>query len=275
MVPAGQLSFLAAFTMQVGLETVVSYFPGQIVKREDLSYLDPVVPAGMEELLRGADESRKLKEEIIMMKLNTILLASLLLFNTPLHAAEKLVLDLDSDSDLISMTHNIEGFLFKPTMNVSTDVAGNISDRFIKEPLKQHLAATALVRINGELAGFATEQELLTFDQESGRPMAESAWLITLNYPGATGVLAVNQREDASKAFGLVNQVMQDPGAGWEDKFQRFLSSSNAPRITMATGDLSAYLGGRFEEYNFVNPADFNNFKRFRGKIQFVIYPSE
>jgi hypothetical protein len=214
-------------------------------------------------------------EEIIMMKLNTILLASLLLFNTPLHAAEKLVLDLDSDSDLISMTHNIEGFLFKPTMNFSTDVAGNISDRFIKEPLKQHLAATALVRINGELAGFATEQELLTFDQESGRPMAESAWLITLNYPGATGVLAVNQREDASKAFGLVNQVMQDPGAGWEDKFQRFLSSSNAPRITMATGDLSAYLGGRFEEYNFVNPADFNNFKRFRGKIQFVIYPSE
>jgi 3-oxoacyl-[acyl-carrier-protein] synthase-3 len=63
MVPAGQLSFLAAFTMQVGLETVVSYFPGQIVKREDLSYLDPVVPAGMEELLRGADESRKLKDE--------------------------------------------------------------------------------------------------------------------------------------------------------------------------------------------------------------------
>jgi hypothetical protein len=200
----------------------------------------------------------------------------LLLCASPLlPAAEKLVLDLDSDSDLVSMAHNIEGFLFSPTMNFSAFVAGNLSNRFNLEPLKNYLAATALVRINGELAGFATEQETLTVDQESGRPMAESAWLITLIYPGKRGVLAVSQQEDASSAFGLVNQVMQDPDAAWENEYQRFLSSSNAPTVQMATGDLSAYQGGRFEEYNFVNAADFKNFNRFRAKIQFVIYPPE
>lgn len=210
-----------------------------------------------------------------MTKTRTVILFSLLLINSPLQAAEKLVLDLDMDTDLVSMAHNIEGFLFKPTMNFSADVAGNLSDRFNVEPLKNHLAATALVRINGKIAGFATEQEVLTVDQESGHPMAKSTWLITLNYPGATGVLAANQQENASQAFGLVNQVMQNPDADWENKFQRFLSSSNAPTVQLATGDLSAYLGGRFEEYNFVNPADFKNLKRFRAKIQFVIYPAE
>ena len=49
--------------MQIGLETVVAYFPDNIVKREDSSYLDAVIPAGIETLLRGADECRKLKDE--------------------------------------------------------------------------------------------------------------------------------------------------------------------------------------------------------------------
>jgi hypothetical protein len=210
-----------------------------------------------------------------MTKMSTLILFSLILFNSPLQAADKLVLDLDMDPDLVSLAHSIDGFLFKPTMNFSANVAGNLSDRLNAEPLKNHLVATALVRINGEIAGIATEQETLAVDQESGHPMAESAWLITLNYPGATGVLAVKQQEDASQAFGLVNQVMQNPDDDWEDEFQRFLSSSNAPTVQMATGDLSVYQGGRFEEYNFVNPADFKNLKRFRAKIRFVIYPAE
>ena len=210
-----------------------------------------------------------------MTKMSTVILFSLLLTNSPLQAVEKLVLDMEADTDLVSMVHNIDGFLFKPTMNFSADIAGNLSDRFKVESLKNHLVATALVRINGELAGFATEQEMIAVNQESGHPMAESAWLITLNYPGATGFLAVKQQEDPSQAFGLVNQVRQNPDADWEDEFQSFLSSSNAPTVQMATGDLSIYQGGRFEEYNFVNPDDLKNFKRFRAKIRFVIYPAE
>ncbi len=208
-------------------------------------------------------------------KCRKLLLVSLLLIQSPLWAAENLVLDLDTDVDLVSMTHNIDGFLFKPTMNFSADIAGNLSTRFNDEHLKGYLAATAVVRLNGEVAGFATEQEVLTVDAESGHPMAKSAWLITLNYPGASGVLAATQEEDASPAFGLVTQVMQNPDGDWKDEFQRFLSSSNAPTVQLATGDLSAYQGGRFEEYNFVNPADFKNLQRFRAKIQFVIYPPE
>lgn len=49
--------------MKVGLETVVSYFPETVVKREDFSYLDPVIPEGMEKMFRGADEFRRLRDE--------------------------------------------------------------------------------------------------------------------------------------------------------------------------------------------------------------------
>jgi 3-oxoacyl-[acyl-carrier-protein] synthase-3 len=49
--------------MKVGLETVVSYFPETVVKRSDLAYLDEVMPEGMEEMLRGADEFRRLNDE--------------------------------------------------------------------------------------------------------------------------------------------------------------------------------------------------------------------
>ena len=215
------------------------------------------------------------REDIEMARSGLIILFPLCLLAIPLEAADRLVLDLDMDTDLISMTHNVDGFPFKPTMNFSPEVAGNLSERLNAEPLKNHLVATALVRINGEIAGMATEQESLAVDQDSGHPMAESAWLITLNYPGVSGFLAVKQQEDATQTFGLVNEVMQNPGADWENEFKRFLSSSNAPVVQLASGDLSAYLGGRFEEYNFVNPADLKNFKRFRARIQFVIYPPE
>ena len=42
--------------MKVGLETVVSYFPEAVMKREDFSYIDPTIPPGMENMLRGPDE---------------------------------------------------------------------------------------------------------------------------------------------------------------------------------------------------------------------------
>jgi 3-oxoacyl-[acyl-carrier-protein] synthase-3 len=49
--------------MNVGLETVVSYFPEKIVRRGDLSYLDAVVPEGQEEVFRQPDEFRRLQDE--------------------------------------------------------------------------------------------------------------------------------------------------------------------------------------------------------------------
>jgi hypothetical protein len=198
-----------------------------------------------------------------------------LLSTVSVQAAEKLVIDLEMDSDLLSLSHNIDGFVFPSTMNFSANRGGNINDLFMDDSLKNNLAATALVRIDGEIAGYATEQESLVTDSESGHPIAESAWLITLTYPGLSGVLAVTQQEDAGPVFGLISQVMENPDGDWEDEFQGFLSSSNSPTVQLATGDLAVYQGGRFEEYNFANPADLKNYGRFRAKIQFVIYPAE
>lgn len=210
-----------------------------------------------------------------MANITRVILAALLLSALSVQAVEKLVLDLEMDSDLLSLTHNIDGFLFAPTMNFSPNRGGNISELFLVDSLKNNLVATVLVRIDGKIAGYATEQEVLATDSESGHPSAESAWLITLNYPGLTGVLAVTQQEDAGAVFGLVSQVMQNPDGQWEDEFRRFLSSSNSPTIQLATGDLAVYQDGRFEEYNYVNPADLKNYARFRARIQFVIYPAE
>jgi 3-oxoacyl-[acyl-carrier-protein] synthase III len=45
--------------MKVGLEALASYFPEKVVKREDFSYLEPVIPKGMERIFRGPDEFRR------------------------------------------------------------------------------------------------------------------------------------------------------------------------------------------------------------------------
>lgn len=208
-------------------------------------------------------------------KPGSLVLCALLACGSAAQAADKLVLDLDMDRDLLALEHNIDGFLFTPTMNFSQDLAGDLARRFRQEPLKNHLAATALVRIGGEIAGFATEQEAIITDPGTGRKAAESAWLITLTRPGASGVIAVTQREDAGPVFALAQQVAQNPGGEWKDEFQRFLSTSGTYKVQMATQDLAAYQGGRFEEYNFLNPADLAKYGRFRARLQFVIHPAE
>ena len=189
--------------------------------------------------------------------------------------AEKLVLELNMDHDLLSLVHHIDGFPFTPTMNFSTDVAGNLSERMKTASLQHHLIASALVRIDGQVAGFATEQEAVLTDPTTGKLYAESAWLITLNHPRASGFLAVKQRETAAPTFALVQQVMENPDGDWTDEEHRFLSTDGVTRVALATGELNRYQGGRFEEYNFVTPSDFKRFKRFRAKIEFVIYPAE
>lgn len=207
-------------------------------------------------------------------KSGILALCALLASSAAARAAEPLVLDLEMDRDLLAMEHHIDGFLFTPTMNFSPDVAGDLARRFHVEPLKNHLAATAVVRIRGEIAGFATEQEAIVTDPATGRKAAESAWLITLTRPGVSGVLAVAQREDAAPIFALAQQVMAKPDGPWKDEFQRFLSTTGEYKVSMATQDLAAYRGGRFEEYNFINPADLAKLGRFRAKLQFVIHPA-
>jgi len=190
-------------------------------------------------------------------------------------AAEKLVLEMNMDPDLLSLVHHIDRFPFAPTMNFSPDVAGNLSERMKTASLRNHLIASALVRIDGEIAGFATEQETILTDPASGKLYAESAWLITLNHPHASGFLAVKQRENAAPTFALVQKVMENPNGDWNDEEHRFLSTDGVTLVQLASGGLSPYQGGRFEEYNFVTTSDLKKFGRFRAKIEFVIHPKE
>lgn len=188
--------------------------------------------------------------------------------------AERLVLDLDLEADVLSLSHAIDGFFFPPTANRSPFSDRDLNASFSGETLRNHLAATVLVRIGGEIAGIATEQEVVTPPGENRLPSADSTWLITLNRPGSRGVLVVKQREDATGVFELARRVVQEPDGAWEDRPQRFLSTAGTATVQLATDELTAYQGGVFEEYNFLNPADWKRLQRFRGAIQFVIYPA-
>ena len=194
----------------------------------------------------------------------------------PVQAADKLVIDVNIDTDLLTLTHHIEGFPFRQTLNFALDQAGNLSERFRTDALRNQLATTMLVRIDGEIAGFATEQETIGQTSDTGKTYAESAWLITLNHPRARGVLAVRQRENPTQTFAVIQKVLQNPTAEAADEEIRILSTDGTTFVQMATDGLSAYQGGRFEEYNIVNPAGIRRDGRPRGRIlEFVIYPAE
>ncbi len=190
-------------------------------------------------------------------------------------AADKLVLDLEMDKDLLSLSHNIDNFLFSPTKNYLEPGIQVINDLSMYDVLKNQLVATALVRINGKVVGIATEQEVLFADPESGHPLANSMWMLRLNEPGLQGFLVVNQIEDPRQVFSMVEKVMQSPDQIWEDEMKLYLSTSGETRVRAAYGDLAVYQGGIFQEYNGLNPSDYAKFKRFRATIQFVIYPKE
>jgi len=210
-----------------------------------------------------------------MLKMSVLIVCLNLLLSFKALAADKLVLDLDLDKDLLSLSHNIDKFLFPATRNYAGSEERIINDISVYEALKNHLVATALVRINGKVVGMATEQELLYVDRDSGRILANSMWLIRLNEPGLQGFLAVNQIEDGQEIFSMAEKVMQSPEQAWKDEMQLYLSTSGETRVQSAYGDLAIYQGGIFEEYNGLNPSDYAKFKRFRAVIQFVIYPKE
>ncbi len=62
-------------------------------------------------------------------------------------AADKLVLDLEMDRDLLSLSHNIDNFLFSPSKNYVEPDTQVINDLSMYDVLKNQLVATALVRI--------------------------------------------------------------------------------------------------------------------------------
>jgi len=195
-------------------------------------------------------------------------------FSVCLLADEKLVLEFDLENDVLSMSHNVPNFLFEPTRNYSGDSDVNIND--ISYPaLANHLVVTGLVRIDNEVVGIVTEQEIIYIDAITQKPMAESMWLIRLNAPGITGFMSVLQKEDASPIFSLVEKVQKNQDKVWSDKWQMFLSTVGKQTVQFASGDLQKYQGGLFEEYDGLNSADFAKLGRFRGRIQFVIYPHE
>ena len=189
------------------------------------------------------------------------------------YAAERLELEIDLERDLISLSHNIENFIFSPTRNYPAAGETNINQLQAYTNLNNHLAATVLVRMNGDVIGYATEQEILGIDPETQHLIANSMWMLTLNHPDLKGFLVVKQREDGSGIFALVNQVLENPDRVWEDKWQILLSTIGEVRVQFASGDLLPYQDGVFEEYNGINQADYAAYHRFRGKIRFIVYP--
>lgn len=189
--------------------------------------------------------------------------------------AEQLVLDLDMEDGLLYLAHHIDNFLFDGTASYSEDIAGNLSRRIEIDTLSNHLVATALVSLDGEIIGMATEQEYVYIDEATGTPFAQSAWLVTLNHPGLNGVLALQQTENAGPVFAAVGEVMSEPEREWPNQFNRYLSTHGDARVTTVSGDLQRFDGARFEEYNYINPADYAILGRFRGRIQFVITTSD
>lgn len=210
-----------------------------------------------------------------VMRMIAIALVFFMFLPAVVKADDKLVLDLELEEGLLSLTHHIENFLFDRTASYSKHLAGDLNERIKTDALKDYLVATALVKMNGKVIGLATEQEYVYFEAETGIPYAKSAWLITLNHPKMTGVFAVEQLENAAPVFGLVNEVVANPQKDWPDKFQRFLSTASDARISMTSEGLAKFKGAKFEEFNCVNPSDLGNLGRFRAKIQFVITPNK
>lgn len=210
-----------------------------------------------------------------MKRLLTATLTVLLILTSPLWAAEKLVLDINADEDMLALSHNIDNFLFRPTMNFSQNLAGDLSKRILDKALKDHLVISLIVRIDGEVAGIATEQETVRTNPETGELDVDSAWLFLLDHPKASGFFAVKQKEGNKEMFGMVEEVMMNPDKEFPDKDHYMLTSTSNPVIELARGGVAAYKGGRFEEYNIINQSEFKHYGRFRARFRFIIHPPE
>lgn len=183
---------------------------------------------------------------------------------------DKLVLEVDLENDALSLSHNIDDFFFTPTANYESGSKKNINN--IKyAPLKDHLVATALVRMNGEVVGIATETEIVYLDDPKNL-RAHSMWSIKLNAPGLNGFISVEQMEDTSKGAALMGEVFQNPNKKWKDEWHMLPRSVKGTKVQHASGDLAEYNGGKFQEFNGTNQADLKKYGKFRGKISIEVY---
>lgn len=158
---------------------------------------------------------------------------------------------------LLSLSHNVPGFQAPITENYLPGSDQNINLMDFAS-LDRHLTTTALVSLNGEIVGIATETEIIYGDGKDKR--ANSMWLVRLNAEGMTGFLAVEQIEDASGVDALMKSA-PDTSNG---RSVAVRTTMNDTRTLHASGDLSRFESGLFEEYNLATQSP--------GSIQIEFY---
>lgn len=161
---------------------------------------------------------------------------------------------------LLSLSHNVPGFQAPITENhlPGSDENINVMDY---PSLDGHLTTTALVSLNGDIVGIATETEIIYGEGKDKR--ANSMWLVRLNTPELTGFLAVEQIEDASGVDAL---MMSAPDTSNGSSVAVRTTMDDA-RIIHASGDLSRFEGGVFAEYDLATQSP--------GSIQIEFYANK
>lgn len=154
-------------------------------------------------------------------------------------------------ADMVSTSHNVEGFMMPNTINTLPGSTKNINN-VAHENLKGHLSMTATVKLNDEIVGFATETEII-YKTEKGTE-ANSMWLIKLNKEGLKGFIAVEQIERAYDIDNAAAEMMAELKSGKTPKLRRVPTTTPKTKIQYASGDLAKYQGMYFTEYDLIIP---------------------
>ncbi len=158
--------------------------------------------------------------------------------------------------ELLSMSHNIDGFFIPATKNTFPNSDKNVNKMNHKN-LDGVLTLSALAYIDGEVAGVTNETEIIyDFSKKSD---ANTMWLLKMNKKGYKGFITVEQIENPSNADPKLQKLYQDELAKKEKKDMDILfrtTSKKGAIVAHASGDLAKYNGAKFTEYSIVNPAD-------------------
>lgn len=158
--------------------------------------------------------------------------------------------------ELLSMSHNIDGFFIPSTKNTFPNSEKNVNNMQYKE-LDGLLTLTALAYIDGEPVGVANETELIyDFSKKSD---ANTMWLLKMNKKGYKGFIALEQIENPANADPELQKMYQEELAKGKKKDIDILfrtTSKEGAIVAHASGDFTKYKGGKFTEYSIVNPSD-------------------
>lgn len=194
-----------------------------------------------------------------------------LVLSSSVFAQETFTFEMDIENDLISLSSNVEDFVFGDTTNLAGDSEENVNN--ISYPLlENHMTSTVLIRIDGEVAGIATQ--IFRFVDEANMK-TRAIWSLKFNYPGRVGFMAVELSKDITEVMSLFGEVVENPDEDWSDSWQMLRTSAEGSYVQFASGDLSEFQNGSFVEYSGVNQSDLRNFGRFRGKAMFTVYAAE